>query len=157
MFLSPSPVAQNYKLQHVRLVIPFSITGNATPASKVISYGELQSIMYVRSEGLTAVVDAIESTSTTNFAAPDDNNTGDSVFNIFIKGPNGLGKIKKLLKASISEDGTSLATSLAITKKGDSSSGVSVDNNICLDVAGTGLNLASESPSLLLEIECMVE
>lgn len=155
-FLSPNSAAQDYKIRRVSMEVPFSITANATPASKSHNMlPELSGVVYLRTEGKTSEVDAIEGTSATNFTTAVD--ATNAVFGIFVRGPAGIGKVRKILKVAIAEDGTSLASSLAVAKNGSSSSGVTALGNVALSVTGTGLDLASESPSIRLDLVVLCE
>jgi hypothetical protein len=157
MFLSPNPTALDYRLRHVRLVVPFNIVGDAVPADKVIDVQELKGVFFLRTEGQTSIVDSFEDLSQTNFTTPDDDDSGDSIFGVFIKGSNGVSKVKKLLFAEIKEDGTSLSSNLSVVKKGNNNSGVSVDGNICLDIIADDVNLSSDNPSFVLFLDLLIE
>lgn len=143
-------VVNDYMLKHKKLVCEFSITANATPASKKHNSPDLPGVLLLRTEGKIAEVDAIEVVAYTTAA---DNSTGDSVFGVMIRGGSegvGLGSIAKILKITVSEK-TSLATSLAVTKHG--TNGLSTAGNIAFSIAGTGLTLATESPTIVVEID----
>jgi len=130
------------------LVVECSITANATPASKKHA-SEIPGTLFLRTEGLTAEADALEDLSG-SFTTAADNSTGDSVFGILIKGANlPNNAIEKVLQVEVTEQ-TALASSIAISKVG--SSWLTAGGNIAIEVDGTGLNLASESPTLLVKI-----
>lgn len=135
----------NHQLKQERLVFEVAITAHATPASKK-HHVDIPTVVTLRTEGKTADADAIEDLSA-DFTAAADNATGDSVFGILV---SEIADLDKVLKITVSEQ-TSLATSLAVTKLG--TNGKTAEGNIAFEVAGTGLNLASESPTLLVEIE----
>lgn len=129
-----------------QLVVECSITANATPASKKHA-SEIPGTLFLRTEGLTAEADAVESVAFTTAA---DNSTGDSQFGILIKGINlPQNEIEKVLEVEVTEQ-TALASSLTVAKVG--SSWLTAEGNIAIDITGTGLNLASESPTLLVKV-----
>lgn len=136
----------DHQLKHKKLVFEVSITGNATPASKSHKT-DLPGVAILRTEGKVAEADAVESVT---FTTADDDNSGDSVFGLLLKGSE-LGSIAKVLKISVSESSTALATALAVTKHG--TGGLTSGGNIAFSIAGTGLNLASESPKICVEID----
>lgn len=130
------------------LVVECTITANATPASKVHS-SDIPGTLFLRTEGKVSEADAVEDLSA-SFTTAADNSTGNSVFGILIKGENLPNNgIDKVLDVSVTEQ-TALATSLAASKVG--SDWKTAGGNIAVDLAGTGLNLASESPTLLVKI-----
>lgn len=138
----------DYYLKQKRFVAEFSITFNATPADKVHSVPEAHGVMLLRTEGKTSEVDAIETVSFTTAA---DNSTGNSVFGVMVRGgDSGLGSVNKVLKISVSEK-TSLASALAVTAHG--TNGLTTGGNVAFSIAGTGLDLSSESPTIVVEVE----
>ena len=137
--------------------VKLAITANATPASKVHST-DYQGIAYLRTEGKTAEADAIEDLSS-DFTTAADNSTGDSQFGILLKGSElSNGSLDEVLEVSLAENpnGSAVATSIAISPA-VSGSYVTSGGNIAVDVAGTGLNLASESPDLVLKVTYRVK
>lgn len=146
-------VLHDQQLKHKKAVFEFSITGNATPASKVHA-SDLPGICILRTEGKTAEADAIEDLSA-SFTTANDEATGDSVFGVFLRGgADYLGQIKKVLKVSVSETSTALSTALAVTKHG--TGGLSAGGNVAFSIAGTGLRLDTESPKICVEIDYVV-
>lgn len=75
------PSYQEHTLRFERLVYNFSITGNATPASKTQT-SDLPGMAILRMQGETAQADAIESDFT--WTTPVDNSSGNSVFGILL-------------------------------------------------------------------------
>lgn len=148
MLQEKNSAVQNQRQFAKKLVFEFSITGHATPASKVHA-SDLSGVCYLRTEGKVAEADAIEDLSAT-FTTAADNSGGNSVFGVLMKGSE-LGSIAKVLKISVSETSTAVATSLAVTKHG--TGGLSAGGNIAFSIAGTGLNLASESPKICVELD----
>lgn len=142
-------VVEDHVLKCAKLVFEFSITAHATPASKKHA-SDLDGVCLLATEGKLAEVAAIEDiTGLSSYAAPADNSTGDSVFQVMLKGSD-LGSIGKVMKVSLSEK-TALAASIAVAKLGGNF--LTAGGNIVLQVAGTGLNLASESPTFVLEVD----
>lgn len=117
---------EDYRVKSERLVIPFAIVHNATPASKTYST-DLPSSMVLSLQGLTAAAAAID--SGTNFTTPTDS-TG--VFGILLYN---LGTVKKLLAVSCFDltSGT-----IALTRVGSSSTGVTASGNIAVSADWSG-------------------
>lgn len=130
------------------LAFEVSITANATPADKEHGILDLSGVALLRTEGKTAEADAVEDLSG-DFTTAVDNSTGDSQFGILLKGSE-LEEVAKVLEVEVKEQ-TALATSIAATPA--ASAYLTAGGNIAIDVAGTGLNLASESPKLLVKVK----
>lgn len=130
------------------LIVECEITANATPANKVHS-SDIPGTLFLRTEGKVSEADAIEDLSG-DFTTAADNATGNSVFGIVIKGENLPNNgIDKVLDVEI-KDQNGDATSLTVTPA--QASYLTSGGNIAIDIAGTGLNLASESPVLLVKV-----
>lgn len=130
------------------LIVECTITANATPADKVHS-SDIPSALKLRTEGKVSEADAIEDLSG-SFTTAVDNSTGDSQFGIIIDGSKlAEGALEKVLEVQVTEQ-TALASSLTAAKVG--SDWLTAGGNIAIDIAGTGLNLASESPTLLVKV-----
>lgn len=137
----------DYELKEKRLCAEFTITGNATPASKQHGIPELPGVMLLRTEGKTAEVDAIEVVA---YTTADDGPTN-SVFGVMIRGgSSGCGSIKKVLQISVS-DRSGTATSLAVTKHG--TQGLTTGGNIAFSIAGTGLDLSAEDADIVVTVD----
>lgn len=136
-----------------RLVFQISITGHATPASKVYST-TLPGVAYLRLEGLTTnnnTVDALDAGLAAVWTTANDEDTGNCVFGVFIDGSE-LGSIKKVLGIQLVDAQTTpTSTSLVPTKHIDN--GLSVLGNIGFSVAGTGLRLDNESPLITVYVD----
>jgi len=143
--MKSEPALMSHLLKSERLVLEFQITSHATPASKIHS-SDIAHVVYLRSEGKIAEADAIEDLSA-SFTTAVDNSTGNSVFGVLL---TRLESIEKVYSISVTEQ-TSLAASIATTKLG--TNGLTSGGNIAFEIAGTGLNLASESPTFRVEIE----
>lgn len=136
----------DHLLKQQRLVAEFSITGNATPASKTHQV-DVGGLMVLRTEGKTTEADAVESLTWTTAV---DNSTGDSVFGLLLDLDSN--KASKVYSVTLTEV-TSVSTSEAVTGPNGGSSFLTSDGNIAIEVAATGLNLASESPTFRVEVE----
>lgn len=147
MSLEKNNVVQDLALKTRRQVFEISITGNATPASKVHST-DLPGVAVLRSEGKIAEADAVETISWTT--AQD---AANAVFGVLLKGSE-LGDIKKVLSCKVSETSTSVATALTVTKHG--TGGKTTGGNIAFSITGTGLDLTSESPKIVCEVEYLL-
>jgi hypothetical protein len=134
---------EDYKLRSKRLVIPFSIVHNATPASKTNS-NDLPSSMTLALEGQTAAAAAID--SGTNFTTPVDA-TGN--FGVLL---SSLGTVSKLTKYTI--DFLSSGT-MTVAAKGASSSGVTASSNIAISATWSG-SLATTDLSGVLTVDYQV-
>ena len=113
---------EDYKLREKRLIVPFTITANATPASKVHST-DLPSSLVLSTEGKTSTASAID--SGTNFTTEVDS-TG--IFGILMCN---LGTVEKLLDVSLVNLSSGTAT---VSRKGASTTGVTASGNIAVSV-----------------------
>lgn len=137
----------DHQLSFRDLQFVIDITANATPANKVHS-SELPGVAVLRTEGKTAEADAVEDLSA-SFTTAADNDSGDSQFGLILKGSE-LGAIERVYEVELT-DLAGNATSLAVTPA--SSDYLTAGGNIALDIAGTGLNLASESAEILVKVK----
>lgn len=131
---------EDYRVKSERMVIPFSITFHATPASKVHAT-DLPDALVLSTEGKTS--DASSADSGCNFTTEADAN---GIFGILVKN---LGTVKKLLYADV----TNLSSGTAVvSRKGASSTGVTASNNIAVSVDWNGdLSMTSLSGNLMLD------
>lgn len=136
----------DHLLKQQRLVVEFSITGDATPADKA-HIVDVPGLMVLRTEGKTADADAVESLTWT---AAVDNNSGDSVFGMLLDLDEN--KASKVYSVSLTEV-TAVSTSESVTGPNGGSSFLTAEGNVAIEVAATGLNLESESPTFRLEVE----
>lgn len=141
--LKLAPALNDHMVRSERLVFRFSITANATPASKLHFTDFLQA--HLRTQGKVAEVDALETITWT--AALDATN---AVFGIYV---DLGGKVQKVQKVTVTEI---TALEASHTTKGPNAA---VDtfqttaNNIAIELVATGLDLATESPTYVVEIE----
>lgn len=149
--LKSMPSHQDHLLKQERLVFNFSIVGNATPANKKQAQ-DIPGLVVLRMQGQTAAADAIE---TLAWTSPVDNSTGDSVFGILLNlTQNGVDQdiADKVYSVSLTEV-TAVSASEALSGPGGSASYLTAEGNIAIEVAATGLNLASESPTFTVVVE----
>lgn len=131
---------EDYKLREKRLVIPFSITFHATPASKVHST-DLPAALVLSTEGKTATATAID--SGLNFTTEAD---ATGIFGILVYN---LGTVEKLLDVSVVNLSAGTA---AVSRKGASSSGVTASGNIAVSIdSDQNLSTTSLSGNLVIE------
>jgi hypothetical protein len=140
---------QQHLLQQERLVFNFSITAHATPASKKLAV-DIPGTVILRCEGLTTAADAVE---TITWTTPDDDATGDSIFGILINlGDNVADKIYSVTLTEV----TAVSTSEVLTGPSAAAGFAAMltdAGNIAIEVAATGLNLSSESPTFTCVVE----
>lgn len=122
--------AQDYVQKSERLLVPFFIDSNATPASKTHA-SDLPGVVYLSTEGLTAAATAVD--SGTNFTTQVDAN---GIFGVLLAN---LGTVEKLLDAQLVNLSTGTAT---VTRVGASSTGVTASGNIAVSIDWNG-NLAT--------------
>lgn len=141
--MDKNAAVEDYKLREKRLVIPFSITFNATPANKSHAT-DLPAALVLSTEGKTATAAAID--SGLNFTTEAD---ATGVFGILVYN---LGTVDKLLDVQVVNLSAGTA---AVSRKGASSSGVSASGNIAVSI-DSDQNLATTSLSGNLVIEYRV-
>ncbi len=152
MYLDVSEKVQDYKLKQRRLCVPFFITGSATAASKVVS-SDLQ-VVYVRTEGLTAAADAVDSGG--NFTTPDDNGGGGAIFGVLLAPGKAITRVLRI--AVEQRTGTTATNKVQATSlAGASSTGITASGNIAFNITAAGLDLSSENFDGVAIIEYMVE
>lgn len=132
--------AEDYSLRSARMLIPFTITFNATPASKLHAT-DLPGVMVLASEGLTAAAAAVD--TGTNFTTPVD---ATGIFGVLLAN---LGSVEKLLDVSLVNLSSGTA---AVSRVGASSSGVTASSNIAVSVDWSG-NLATTSLTATLAVD----
>lgn len=146
--LKSMPSHQEHLLRQERLVAQFSITANATPALKRENV-DIPGLQVLRTQGQTAAADAIAPLVV--WTAPVDNSSGNSVFGLLLNLDENVAD--KVYSVSITEV-TALAASLAVTgPSGAAGAYLTADGQIAIEIAATGLNLASESPTFLMVVE----
>lgn len=153
--LKEKPDLNDQMLRCERLVFRCAIVGNATPADKTFS-ADIPSVVMLRAEGQTAAVDAVEMLTWTT---PVDNDTGDSVFGLYLN----IGKTvtPSLGPVPTAEDYADAVYSVQIVDQGGTATSLAVTGpnavanayltplgNIAIEIAATGLNLASETATL---------
>lgn len=136
------------QLKVQRLVIPFKITANATPASKVITSDE-PSLLFLKVEGIDQITEAsgaLASGETLPSLASATDSTG--VFNLLVKIDEEVEKV--CLVRVTGRDGTQLSKQGQILAS--SSGGKTIVCNLT-----SGVNLASASLDGVLEVEYVVK
>lgn len=144
--LKNKPAFNDYQVRSNRLVFRVGITAHATPASKV-HITDLPNVV-LRTEGKTATADAVEALTWTT--AVDATNAN---FGILVD--LGSDVCDKVLKCTVTEI-TALETSH--TTKGPNASvavnrHVTAAGNIAIEILATGLDLATESPTYVVEVD----
>ncbi len=144
--LKNNPALNDHMLRSERLVFRFAITGHATPASKVHSVPIPN--VYLRTEGKVAAADAIETITWTT--AVDATN---AVFGILIDmGDNEVSEVLRCVVTEVTALETS-HTTLGPNAAATVARHVTAGGNIAIEIAATGLTLASESPTYVVEID----
>jgi hypothetical protein len=131
-----------------RLVIPFTIASNATPASKVIACDE-PALVFIKTEGLnqiTIAAGALETGETLPTLAAATDSTG--VINVLVKINEPLVKVMSVKIHSRGATQTAKPGEVLAFTTGSTNSGQSVVANIT-----TAVNLASASIDAVLEVE----
>jgi hypothetical protein len=141
-FKSDSAALHDHRLKSHREVFEVAITGNATPADKGHS-SDIPGVAILRSLGKTADADAAESLTWTT---PVDATNG--LFGVLFS----HGKVNKVKKVTVSEQ-TSTGSGVTVTGPNAGSSYLTAGKNIGIEITSTGSDLASESPTFLVEIE----
>lgn len=153
--LKEKPALNEQMLRSERLVFRCAIVGNATPASKTFS-SDIADVCLLRAQGQTAAVDAVESLTWTTAV---DNSSGNSVFGLYLNigktvtpslgpVPTSENFADAVYSVQIVDQGGT-ATSLAVTgPNGAANAYLTPLGNIAIEIAGTGLNLASETATL---------
>jgi hypothetical protein len=145
--LKANPVHQEHLLRQERLVVNCSIVANVVPEDKGQT-NDVPSLLILRTEDQTAAADAVETGIA--WTAPVDNSAGNSVFGLLLN--LALNEADKVYSVSVTEV-TALAGSLTVTGPGGASSFLTADGNVAIEVAGTALNLSTESPTFLVVVE----
>ena len=144
---SPNAAVRQHQLKHEKLILKFTITGNATPASKT-SVCDLPGIAILRTEGIVATADALEAVTWTTAA-----DATNAVFGIIIDGSE-LGSIKRVLGARLTQVvATGTAIIVRAPNSGIHTAMLTSGGNVAVEFEMTGTTLASENPSCMLEID----
>ncbi len=148
--LKTMPSHQQHLIQQERLVFNYSIVGNATPASKQQAC-DIPGLVILRTQGQTAAADAVETLAWTTAV---DNSSGNSVYGILINLNQDVGNdcAQKVYSVSMVEV-TAVSASEALSGPGGAASYLTAEGNIAIEVAATGLNLASESVTFTVVVE----
>lgn len=132
----------NRQLKVQRLVIPFTITGNATPASVVIACDE-PSVLFLKTEGVNQITPALDAADgTPTLTAADDS---DGIFNLMVKISEPLAKVMQA-KVTV-RTGTAaitvctMANTTGITAGGDK---IVLNCDTAVDLSAANLNACLE-------------
>lgn len=153
MLLPKEQSGMSHMLRMKRVVLDISVVGNATAAS-VRHSSDAPGAVFVQSEGNDQVT-AQDSAAT--FGTIENNNAGASILGVLMHAPKMLGgKIQKIFSCSAAEV-TSTAGTVALALKGASSSGITADGNLAVTISGTTANLAADTVTYRLTLECLLE
>lgn len=155
--LKEKPILNDQMLRAEHLVFACSLVHNATPANKTSS-SDIPGVSLFRAQGQTAAVDAIESLTWT---APVDNNTGNSVFGLYLAigttvtpslgpVPTAEDYADKVYTVSVTD---SAGHVLALTgPNGVANAYLTPLGNIAIEIAATALNLATTDANLTVVV-----
>lgn len=153
MLLPKEQSGMSHMLRMKRVVLDVSVVGNAT-AANVKHSSDAPGSVFLQTEGND---DVSSQDSGATFGTIENNNAGASIMGVLLHCPNLLGgKVQKLFSASVSEV-TSTAGTVALSLKGASSSGITSDGNLALTISGTTANLAADTVTYRLVIECLLQ
>lgn len=143
MFSFANSDAESYWIRERRLIIPFSIVHHATPASKTSS-NDLPACLILSLEGLTATATAADAAC--SFTTPVDS-TG--IFGCLVRN---IGTVSKLLDVQV----VNLSSgTVAVTRKGASTTGVTASGNIAVSV-DSSLDLSATDLTAHLVLDFML-
>lgn len=148
-FSAKDPLVRGRQLKVQRLVIPFAITGNATPASVVLRSDE-PAVLFLRSEGvdqITSSSGALDSGETATYSTSPVDATG--IFNILVKVSE---PIEKVCRAAVVSRTTGVAQPCYL---GDAD-GISGNGNKIMLTCDSVVNLSSANLDACLEVEYVV-
>lgn len=147
MALKSNAALEDHMLRVQRLTANFTITAHATPASKIHSV-DIPGVIVLRTQGKTADADAIEDGITWT-TADDKDGSGDSVFGVVVNlGENIADKVYSVTLTEVS----TVSTSEALSSPTGVTSYVTENGNIAFEIAATGLDLETESPTFRMDI-----
>lgn len=144
-FYAKNELVQNRQLKVQRLSIPFSITGNATPASVVLANDE-PAVLFLKSEGVNQITAALDGDTAPTFVSQNDAN---GLFSAMVKVGESVGKVMNAMiirRTAHGLDTCKLADTDGITVLGD---------KIVLD-CDTGVDLSAASLNACLVLEYSV-
>lgn len=153
MFLPQSSAGQDLLLKHKRVIFDVSVQGNAT-ASLVRHGSDAPGAVFLQTEGKD---DVSAEDSAATFGTIENNNAGASIMGVLVQAPKCLGgDVLKLFSVSVSEV-TSTAGTVTSALKGASSSGITASGNIAFTIAGTTANLAADTVTYRVVLECRID
>ncbi len=153
--LKEKPTLNDQMLRCETLAFRCAIVHNATPANKKFS-SDVPGVVYLRAEGQTATVDAIE---TLTWTTADDDNSGSSVFGLYLS--IGTTVTPSLGPVATSENFADMVYQVRVVDQGGTATSLAVTGpnavanafltplgNIAIEIAGNALNLAAEDATL---------
>ena len=146
-YMSKDSLVQDRQLKVQRLVIPLTIVGSATAASVSLSNDE-PSIMFLQSESVNQIEDALSVGETATYSATADDSDG--IMNIFIKVQE---SVSKVCRAQIINRVTGVAQPV---KLGDAN-GLSSLSNIMLTLDSSDSFATSATFEYCLDVEYIVQ
>lgn len=139
-------LVQNRQLKVQRLVIPFLITGNATPASVVLANDE-PALLFLKTQGVNQITPALDpADGTPTLAAAND---ASGIFNLMVKISEPVGKVMHAYVQSRDAAaivGCTLANTSGVTAAGDK---IVLNCDHTVDLSAANLNAC-----LVLEYVC---
>lgn len=154
--MKENPVLNDQMLRTEKLVFAASIGHNATPANKTFS-SDVPSVSYLRAQGQTATVDAIESLTWT---APADNSSG-CIFGLYLAigktvtpalGPVASAEDYADAVYSVSVKKGPTGAALTVTGPNASSSFLTPLGNIAIEVTDSSGNLSTTDEPLVVDV-----
>ena len=138
----------NRQLKVQRLVIPFVITGNATPASVVVANDE-PSVLFLKTEGVDQITPALDTADgTPSLTAANDAN---GIFNLMLKLSESVAKV---CQAKITvRSGTAAVVVCTIA---DTDGITAAGDKIVLN-CDTAVDLSAANLNACLEVEYVIE
>lgn len=151
-YMAKSELVQGRQLKVQKLEIPFTITGNATPASVVVVVDE-PSIMFVKTQGtdkITVAAGALDSgEAVPTFVAQND---GTGLFSVLIKVSEQIDKVcyARIVKRNshTGADTAKIANTTGISANGDK---IALDCDTSVDLSAASLNACLEIAYIVKE------
>ena len=148
-FQAKDPLVRDRQLKAQKLVIPFKITSNATPASVVLRSDE-PGILFLRSEGvdqITSSAGAIDSGETASYTVSPSDASG--IFNLLVKVSEPISKVLQA-KVRVRTTGSDQPCFL-----GDAD-GISGNGNKIMLTCDSSINLSTTDLDGCLEVDYVV-
>lgn len=140
-------LVQNRQLKVQRLVIPFAITGNATPASVAISRDE-PAVLFLKTEGVNQITPALDTADGTPTLVSA--NDGNGIFNLMLKISEPVGKVMQAKVVTRSGTAAAVVCGLANT------TGITAGGDKIVLNCDTAVDLSAANLDACLEVEYVV-